>query len=349
MIVRLALLGGDAGVDGELRTALAALPGIALLAPAHAADADVLLAADSSQAAAADLVRGERSRRAGARVLLVAPAGSAASPRQALDCGAVGVVERPLDGPALRQALAAAGCFDVRPSGHGGVDEGHIALLGAGGGMGTTTCAVALAAAHERVFVLDLSLALGDAAEVAAAEVVVPDALLRMACGPVTTPGELTAGLAHGQSCRVLAAPALPEHADLIDEHGIARVLDLAVAAGLRAVVDCGSRVGVETIPALERAGLVAIVASADARGVRGARRISLLLARLGLSGRPLGIVATQARHARAARSLATEAGLPLVAVVRPDTRVPRARERGFPPPEAAFAALAELARAATP
>ena len=45
--------------------------------------------------------------------------------------------------------------------------------------MGTTTCAVALAAADERAFVLDLALATGDAAEVAAAHVAVPDALLR--------------------------------------------------------------------------------------------------------------------------------------------------------------------------
>jgi hypothetical protein len=343
VIVRLALLGGDPGLDDELRTALLALPGIALLAPAHSTAADVLLAADSSHAAAVDLVRGERARRPDARVLLLAAAGSA-SPRQALECGAVGVVERPLDGPALRQALAAAGCFDLRASSHGSADEGHIALLGAGGGMGTTTCAVALASGNERAFVLDLALGMGDAAEVARALVAVPDALLRIACGPVTTPAELAAALADGGSCRVLAAPALPEQADLIDEHGIARVLDLAVAGGLRAIVDCGARLGVETVPVLERAGLVAIVASADARGARGARRTSLLLARLGLTGRALGIVATHVRQARAAHALAEEAGLPLLAVVKPDSRVPRARERGLPPPGGAFAALVALA-----
>jgi Flp pilus assembly CpaE family ATPase len=344
MIVRLALLGGDAALDEELRGALAALQGIALLSPVHSADADMLLAADSSHAAAVDLVRGERSRRSDARVLLVAAAGAAASPREALACGAVGVVERPLDASALRQALAATGCFDARASTYGKGDEGHIAFLGAGGGMGTTTCAVALAAALEQAFVLDLALAMGDAADVAAAHASVPDALLRIACGPVTTPAELAAGLAHGNACRVLAAPALPEHADLIDEHGIARVLDLAAASGLRAIVDCGARVGVETIPVLERAGIVAIVASADARGLRGVRRASLLLARLGLAGPALGIVATDARRARAARSLADQAGLPLLAAVKPDSRVPRARESGLPPPCGAFAALAEAA-----
>jgi len=328
----------------ELRAALAGLPEIALLAAAHAADADMLLAADSSGAAAGDLVRGERSRRADARILLVAPEGSESAAQQALDCGAVGIVERPIDASGLRHALTAAGAFDSRSSTPGLGDEGHVALIGAGGGMGTTTCAVAFAAADERGFVLDLALATGDAAEVAAAQVSVPDALLRIACGPVAAPAELTAGLAHGGACRVLPAPALPEHADLIDERGIARVLDLAVASGLRAIVDCGARIGVETIPVLERASCVVIVASADARGARGARRASLLIARLGLSARLAGLVATGSHKSQAAQALAAQTGLPLLAAVKPDARVPRARERGLAPPGAAFAALAALA-----
>jgi Flp pilus assembly CpaE family ATPase len=344
VIVRLALLGGDAALDAELRAALADLPGIALLAPAHSADADVLLAADSAHAAAGDLVRGERSRRAGARVLLVMGAGSVAVAQRALDCGAVGAVERPLDGPALRQALAAAGCFDVSLAAPAAGDEGHIALLGGGGGMGTTTCAVALASAHESAFLLDLALATGDAAEVAAVHVAVPDALLRIACGPLATPAELAAGLAGGDACRVLPAPSLPEHADLIDERGIARLLDLAHASGLSAVVDCGSRIGVETIPVLERARLVAVVATADARGVRGARRASLLIARLGLRPAALGIIVTRAGSARSAEALAAHVGLPLLAAVKADARVPRARERGLAPPRGAFTALTGLA-----
>jgi Flp pilus assembly CpaE family ATPase len=258
----------------------------------------------------------------------------------------VGLVERPLDASALRQALAAAGCFDSSLAIRTAEDEGHIALLGAGGGMGTTTCAVALAVALDRSFVLDLALAMGDAAEVAGADIVIPDALLRIACGPVTTPSELGAALAHG-ACRVLAAPALPEHADLIDEHGVARVLDLAVASGLRAIVDCGSRLGVETIPVLERARLVAIVASADARGSRGAGRTSLLLARLGLARRSLGIVVTSAGSSRAAQAMAQQLGLPLLAAVKADSRVSRARERGLAPPSGALAGLAAVAETA--
>jgi pilus assembly protein CpaE len=349
VIVRLALLGGDAGLDDELRVALTSLPEAALLAPAHAGDADVLLAADSSLAAAADLVRGERSRRPDARVLLIPHAGSAQALREALDCGAIGVVERPLDAAALRHALVAAGCFDTALAARVPDDEDHIALLGAGGGMGTTTCAVALAAGRERAFVLDLALAMGDASEVAGAHVAIPDALLRIGCGPVTAPAELAAGLAVAHGCRVLPAPPLPEHADLIDEHGVARILDLAVASGLRAIADCGSRVGVETLPVLERAAVIAIVASADARGVRGAGRVALLLARLGFAGSVVGLVVTHARNARVADATAAQVGLPLLAAVKTDGRVPRARERGEAPPPAVFAALASLAERPAP
>ena len=141
----------------------------------------------------------------------------------------------------------------------------------------------------------------------------------------------------------MLPAPALPEHADLIDEHGVARVLDLAVASGLRAIVDCGARLGVETVPVLERARLIAIVASDDARGVRGARRTALLLARLGLGGRSLGIVVTRARNPRAAQAMAERMGVPLLASVKSDARVPRAREQGLAPPSAAFSGLVAL------
>ena len=71
---------------------------------------------------------------------------------------------------------------------------------------------------------------------------------------------------------------------------------------------------------------------------------MSLLIARLGLASRLLGVVATNARSERIAATLADQAGLPLLARVRLDSNVARARERGEPPPERTFAALGELA-----
>ena len=346
MIVRLALLGGDGALEAEVRAALVDLPEIALLAAGHSADADMLLAADSALAAAGDLVRGERSRRADARILLVAPAGALSAAQQALECGAVGVVERPLDALGLRHALAAAGCFDTHPLPRALEDEGHVALLGAGGGMGTSACAVALAAAHERAFVLDLALANGDAADVAAVHVAVPDALLRIACGPVTTPAELAAGLAHGYSCSVLAAPALPEHADLIDERGIARVLDLASATGCASlsVRRAGGRSRQSRSRSLLRTPRWNRRQRGCARSPRR-RRTALLIADSASPRASRVIVATSgARSPRAAHSLAARPGcrcLPTVEPGCPRAACARARPASARRRVAALAALA--------
>ena len=296
----------------------------------------MLLAADSASAAAGDLVRGERSRRAGARVLLVAAAGAvggrAAGARLRSGRRRRAPARRSRRS-ATRSLLPAASTARSRPPAT--VDEGHIALLGAGGGMGTTTCAVALASVHERAFVLDLALATGDAAEVAAARVAVPDALLRIALRPRRRHRPSSPpGSPRRPAAACCPAPSLPEHADLIDEHGIARVLDLARASGLRAIVDCGSRLGVETIPALERAR-----ADRDRRERRCPRRArSAPRVAPDRPPQPRGSRARRRRHgARAARArprpLADQAGLPLLAAVRADARVPRARERGVAPP----------------
>ena len=67
MIVRLSLLGGDLALDQELRSALAGLPEVALLAPERSGDADVLLAATprsrrrATSCGASALVAGRRA------------------------------------------------------------------------------------------------------------------------------------------------------------------------------------------------------------------------------------------------------------------------------------------------
>ena len=344
VIVRLALLGGDAVLDDELRAALADLPGVALLAPAHAADADMLLAADSSLAAAGDLVRGERSRRAG-RAHAAGRAGRRRARRaqQALDCGAVGVVERPLDAAGAAPCAGGGRLLRRRARGAGRRGRGprraarrrrrhghdHVRRRARG-------------SACERSFVLDLALATGDAAEVAAARVLgagraAADRLRARRRARGARRGA-RAGRRRAACCRRPRCPSTPTSSTST----ASRACSISrVASGLRAIVDCGARLGVETIPVLERAASIAIVASADARGVAGRPTASLLLARLGLAGRALGIVVTRARNPRAAQRDRRAGGLPLLAAVKPDARVPRARERGLPPPAGAFAALA--------
>jgi hypothetical protein len=176
---------------------------------------------------------------------------------------------------------------------------------------------------------------------VAATEVRVPDALIGLAAAPGVGPAELLGQLAGRGACRVLPAPSLPEHADLVAEADVGRILDACAAAGLEAIVDAGQRIGVETVPALERARAIALVASADRRGAVGARRLALLLGRLGLADRPLGVIAARVPRGGSGNPLAGEIGLPLWAEVREQRAVARARNAGKPPPASAFAGLA--------
>jgi hypothetical protein len=189
---------------------------------------------------------------------------------------------------------------------------------------------VALAAGLPDAVLVDLDLAAGDAAAVAGARVTEPDALITLAT--VTAPGAVMTRLARGGCCPVLPAPALPEQADLLDEVAVASVLDTVGVGGRTLVVDAGQRIGVETVPALERAAVVLVVAGPGARGTGGAERQAGLLGRLGFSA-PGGVV-----RCRAGRGSKT--GARPFAVVPDRRQVAEARERGAVPPRAPFAPL---------
>ena len=119
-------------------------------------------------------------------------------------------------------------------------------------------------------------------------------------------------------------------------------------ATGSAAVVDAGSRVGVETIPALERAGAIALVASADDRGARGAARFAGLIDRLGLGEVPCGVIAARCgRDQRLARALAAGAALPLWGVVPARRAIGHAAAQGAAPPAGPFARAAAGVREA--
>ena len=340
-VVALALLGGDERNERELAELAAQLGDIALLPEAAAERADALLIADGQRGAALDRLRSELSARPSRRILLLGAVGTI-DLAEAMASGARGVLESPLSANRLRSALAAAGCLDEGSVPTLATRGGPIVLIGATGGCGTTTCAVAIAAAVPHAVAVDLDLGSGDAAAVAAAPIDAGDALLALAHAPGIEARELLAQLAEGPSTRVLPAPALPEQADLVDESGVSQVLDAFTRAGLRAVVDAGSRIGVETLPALERATAIAIVCPAGAHGRRGVVRLAALLFRLGVADRPIGVVASRVWPLRRgeAKALAELAGLPLWAIVPQSLAVVRAARAGEPPAAKPFAAL---------
>jgi Flp pilus assembly CpaE family ATPase len=341
-VVALALLGGDLRLQRELDELAAHLGDIALLPEAAAERADALLIADGHRGAALDRLRVELAARPRRRVLLVG-ASDTIDLAEAMACGARGVLESPLTAIRLRAALAAAGCLDEMPGGSLDRAGGPVVFVGATGGCGATTCAVAVAAAMGRSALVDLDLAAGDAAAVAAVSVERGDALLSLAHAPGIEPANLLAQLAHGRSTLVLPAPALPEQADLVDEGGVSQLLEAITRAGMRALVDAGSRVGVETLPALERASAIVIVTPTGPHGRRGVVRVAGLLFRLGLADRPIGVVASRVWPHRRSEpcELAELAGLPLWATVHESIAVARAARAAEPPPVRPFSSLA--------
>jgi hypothetical protein len=341
-VIALALIGGDERLERELAELAAQLGEIALLPEAAAQRADALLIADGQRGAALDRLRVELGARPSRRILLLGAAGTI-DLAEAMAYGARGVLESPLSAGRLRAALAAAGCLDEAAPRILDRGSGPIVFLGATGGCGVTTCAVAIAAATTGGVLVDLDLASGDAAAVAGAIVEAGDALLALAHAPGIDARELLAQLACGPTTRVLPAPALPEQADLVDEGGVSQVLDAIVRAQLRSVVDAGSRIGVETLPALERAAAIAIVSPIGAHGSRGVLRVAALLHRLGVGDRSIGVVAARVwpHQGGAARGLAAACGLPLWATVHQRLAVARAAAAGGAPPVGPFASLA--------
>ena len=192
------------------------------------------------------------------------------------------------------------------------------------GGMGTTTCAVALGHGDRtRRSCSTSSSATGDAAEVAArGGASIPDALLRIACAaPSSTPAELAARLAPAPVSGAAGAGAARARRPRRRGRRRARARSRGgerAARGRRLRRADRRR---DDARARARCG-VAIVASAEARGARGVRRASLLLAGSGSAIARSGIVGTDVAAVRAGRGALVElAGVPLLAAVRSDAR----------------------------
>jgi MinD-like ATPase involved in chromosome partitioning or flagellar assembly len=341
----LALVGGDRALAAELEAVAVELGDVLLLAPSAADRADAVLVADSRGASLADEIR-ELTRLRPWQPVLCIDGGDGVDPGRAMAAGARGLMTRPLTRDALRDGLLAAGAFDAPSPGASMTGTEIVVLLGAVGGAGTTTAAVALARALGDAVVVDLDLSAGDAVAVADASRGHDDLLLRLAAPGALQTERLASQLARSDDLLVLPAPALPEQADLVDEDGARRALVALAGIAPRLVIDAGSRIGPETVPALERARSIVLVTTADQRGARGLARTVGLLGRLALGGRRLGVFMRHgAGDAAAAAVLAGDAGLPLLAVVREDRSIAASGRRGASPPRAPYAPLAEAVR----
>ena len=189
-----------------------------------------------------------------------------------------------------------------------------IALMSAKGGAGSTFLATSLAAAlsarGRRTVVLDLDLAHGDAAVFLSDQ---PSAttLSDLAAQHARLDGALleSALLTCGPELRLLPAPQRLEGAMAIRSESVARIVELAASRFDAVVLDLGRGPDAATLPALDLAGSMQVIAPPTLAGLHGARRLLGLLRELDMArgrtrlvvnrvGQPGELTATDLRRA---------------------------------------------------
>lgn len=158
-----------------------------------------------------------------------------------------------------------------------------LALMSAQGGAGSTflatSLAAALAARGRRTAVLDLDLAHGDAAVFLSDQ---PGAttLADLAAQHARLDGALleSALLTCAPGLFLLPAPQRLEGALAIRAESVARIVELACARFEAVVLDLGRGPDAATLPALDLAGSMHVVAPPSLAGLHGARRLLALL-----------------------------------------------------------------------
>lgn len=147
----------------------------------------------------------------------------------------------------------------VAPSGLIERNRRVVAVFSPKGGVGTTTIAVNIAAAHaagraDRVLLIDLALQFG---QVATHLNIVPRQTIADLARDEHSQREpellRTYAMRHGSGLHVLAAPGSPELAELILVAHIEQIIDTALQAYDAVVIDAGSVLDGRTLTALDR------------------------------------------------------------------------------------------------
>lgn len=255
----------------------------------------VLIHQDLGPAPVFDAIRDLSHRHPQVAILLVSPTMDPDTFTGAMEAGARGVVPHDPDvaelegrvgraaewSRTLRRHLESAS-LDLPAS---GVRGRIVAISGAKGGVGATTCAVQLAmvaAAAERVVCLvDLDLQTGD----------VPAFLnLRhrrsisdlVEAGEEITPGMLAETLyVDPRGPHVLLAPEHGERGEDVNARATRRVLSALRSRYELVVVDCGSTMNEATAMAVELADSAIVTVTPDVPAMRGAQRLMSMWERL--------------------------------------------------------------------
>jgi len=205
--------------------------------------------------------------------------------RSALEAGASDFITLPLAAPELHRVLIKFTQLERRTLGSGEPGE-VITLCGARGGLGVTTLAVNLAVrlhalTHSPVALVDLDLQRGDVTaflDMTPMESVAALAGARDKLDEVFVRGTLTR---HSSGVLVLAAPPHVEEAELVGHEDLAAAIPLLRAQFRYTVIDTSRTITGPVLAALEQADRILLLSEISVPGVRAARRLHELLARI--------------------------------------------------------------------
>ncbi len=194
------------------------------------------------------------------------------------------------------------------------LDSRMLTVFSPKGGTGKSVLAanlaVSLAAEGVRTLLVDLQLERGDAALILGID---PE---RTVHDLVNAPGDLDADKLAGYTTRhpsgldVLPAPLRPEHAELVTETAVDRVLELAATSYDAVVVDTPASFHPALLAALDRTDELLLVCELDVTTLKNARMTLETLALLRFPADRISIVLNQTGPARALKRSELETAL---------------------------------------
>ena len=319
---------GDAGLQDEVLDFLDRRPGIRIVgAASDAAELGRAAAERRPDVVVSDGIVAASAPRLDASLLLVERRESTESLRAALRAGARGFYLWPEERDALaRDAEAARRQRDV-VSARGSVVAVYAARGGAGATFLATNLAAALAAADQRVALIDADVTYADVfASLAEPE---GEASLRELAAVVD---ELTyehlerVVRRHPSGFDIVAAPPVP---DPLDARVVTSVIDVARGAFDATVLHLPRTLDAWVRAAVAEADVVLIVTTLDVPAVRTARRALDHLDNGAVRGRCRLVVNRAARGELVAGDVSDALGLPVAEVIPFDRNVERSQNRG--------------------